>query len=217
MPKAVPYHMSAAQRLISPLMKRPFVRTLILLPEIVTGRRISNKPEDYGAFRPAPVAAIERVAICVSDLSRSMRWYARVPQFRLAGLRRALPDPSDPTASLDLAYFDIGTQREALVLVRRTASDGTVKAPTLKGFFHVAFEMSAGTTAFEFADRMKALGTRVEYGPVAHHSGPGGDGESGGNKAVYVADPDGNWLEFFHGMDSIDAQDNWSKRPAGVA
>ena len=206
MPKTVPYHLSAAQRFVSPLLRRRTIRNLILLPEILSGRRSSNKPEDYRIFKQASVESVQRVVIDVSDLDRSIRWYARVPAFRLAGVRKDVNDPSEPGGRLDLAYFDIGRQPESLVLVRRIASDGTVRVPSLRGFFHVAFQMEDGATAFGFAERMRAIGVPIAYGPVGHHSGPGGDGESGGNKAVYIEDPDGSWLEFFHGMDSVDGQ-----------
>ncbi len=209
MPKKAPYHLSAIQRWTSPILRKPFIRDLILLPEILTGKRASNKPADYRIFQQARVESIERVVIDVADLNRSIQWYARVPQFTLAGMRSNVSDPVEIGARLDLAYFNVGDQCESFVLVQRTAADGSIRAPSLKGFFHVAFQMADGATAFSFAERMRVIGIPIAYGPVAHHGGPGGDGESGGNKAVYIEDPDGTWLEFFHDMDSIKAQDHY--------
>ena len=54
------------------------------------------------------------------------------------------------------------------------------------------------------AARLKALRQRIVYGPVKHNSEPGGDGESGGNVAVYTYDPDGHYVEFFYDMDTIE-------------
>jgi hypothetical protein len=45
----------------------------------------------------------------------------------------------------------------------------------------------------------------IGYEPVTHHSEPGGEGESGDNAAVYVYQPDGHYVEFFHVLDTRDS------------
>ena len=52
---------------------------------------------------------------------------------------------------------------------------------------------------------MKTRGSEPYYGPAKHNnSKPHGDGESGGNVAVYYFTPDYHHIEFCTDMDTID-------------
>ena len=55
----------------APLLKRKWFRELVLAPPTITGRRFSNKTEDYGVFMPSRVARIAQVSIYVQDIARS--------------------------------------------------------------------------------------------------------------------------------------------------
>jgi hypothetical protein len=71
-------------QMFAPLLKRKWIRELVLTPPTLTGRRFSNKTEDYGVFKPSWIAHIGQVSIYVQDIARSRRWYER-----LAGLRHS--------------------------------------------------------------------------------------------------------------------------------
>ena len=89
-------------------------------------------------------------------------------------------------------------------MIQRLNANGKVVLVSNNSHFHFALEMPKGRTSFEMAARLKALRQRIVYGPVKHNSEPGGDGESGGNVAVYTYDPDGHYVEFFYDMDTIE-------------
>jgi len=57
-----------------------------------------------------------------------------------------------------------------------------------------AFER--GRTSFDMAARLDAIRAYIGHESVTYNSEPGGDGESGGNTAVSVYDPDGHYVEF---------------------
>ena len=46
----------------APLLKRKWFRELVLAPPTITGRRFSNKTEDYGVFMPSRVERIAQVS-----------------------------------------------------------------------------------------------------------------------------------------------------------
>ena len=56
-----------------------------------------------------------------------------------------------------------------------------------------------------FAEQQQANGFQLDYGPVRHNSEPPlGDGETGGNVACYLYDPDWHNVEFCGAMDTIE-------------
>ncbi len=55
----------------APLLKRKWFRALVLAPPTLTGRRFSNKTEDYGVFKPSRIARIAQVSIFVQDIARA--------------------------------------------------------------------------------------------------------------------------------------------------
>jgi catechol 2,3-dioxygenase-like lactoylglutathione lyase family enzyme len=203
--------MTRGQTLVSPILKLKPVRELILLGPTLSGRRSSNKTEDYGVFAESRASGLECVSIYVTDLERSRAWYERVLAARHAETVEGLPSPYHPGVTLTCCVMDLAEQPRGLVLIQRLESNGRVAPVSTDGFFHIAFEMAAGRTSFEMAERLRAIGVEIAYGPVTHNSKPGGDGESGGNTAVYVYDPDGHYLEFFHGMDT---KENYRERRA---
>lgn len=194
--------MTKFQSYISPILKSKLVREAILIPNTLSGTRQSNKTEDYGVFEPSLIAHIETIAIYVTDLTISVPWYTEKLGFTLEGITESAPLAAFPGQTVRCAYLNAKNQKNALVLVERTEINGQKIKPSTNSFFHIAFEVEDGRTSFEFAQRLREKGVFISYGPVKHNKD--GDGESGGNVAVYCFDPDQHYLEFFFEMDTIE-------------
>ncbi|GAB4207080.1 MAG: hypothetical protein OHK0022_34870 [Roseiflexaceae bacterium] len=192
------------QSRISPALKLKLVRELILLVPTLSGRRTSNKTEDYGVFKPSRLSHLERVMIYVSDLQRSREWYERVIGATCVEQSGPLPHPTMPGQTIRTITLSLPEQQGSIVLIQRVEANGMVVPVSNNSHFHYALELPQGRTAFEMAARLREMGERIVYGPVKHNSEPGGDGESGGNIAVYTYDPDGHYIEFFYAMDTIE-------------
>ncbi|MEH3117069.1 MAG: VOC family protein [Methylorubrum populi] len=195
-----------AQRL-SPLLKRRWVREAILLWPTLTGRRFSNKAKDYGVFAPSRVERLGQLAIYVRSIDRSRAWYERT-----AGLvhsRTCEPEPHPLKAgwTVRACYMSARDHAECLVLLEEADPQGRVSTPTAMSFFHTAFELAGNGTAdvLAFAQERVKAGQELNYGPVRHDNEPPlGDGETGGNVACYLYDPDWNNVEFCGAMDTIE-------------
>lgn len=196
--------MTPLQSRLSPLLKLKAVRELILLVPTLTGQRTSNKTEDYGVFKPSRLSHLERVMIYVSDLQRSRAWYERVIGATCTAQSGLLPHPTMPGQTIRTVTLSLPAQQGSIVLIQRYEANGAVVPVSNNSHFHFALEMPQGRTSFEMAARLRAMGARLVYGPVKHNSEPGGDGESGGNVAVYTYDPDGHYIECFYDMDTIE-------------
>jgi catechol 2,3-dioxygenase-like lactoylglutathione lyase family enzyme len=196
--------MTPLQSKISPLLKIKLVRELILLPPTLSERRTSNKTEDYGVFKPSRLSHLERVMIYVSDLQRSREWYERLLGATYSGESGPLPHPTMPGQTIRTVTLSLPEQQGSIVLIQRVEANGKVVPVSNNSHFHFALEMPHGRTSFEMAARLREMGARIVYGPVKHNSEPGGDGESGGNVAVYTYDPDGHQIECFYDMDTIE-------------
>lgn len=198
--------LSKFETFISPIFKSKLVRELILLPNTLNGSKQSNKTEDYSVFKTSIVSHIESIAIYVTDLEVSVPWYLEKLGFSLEGITEPSKRKGFPGQTIRCAYLNAKNQKNALVLVERTEQNGKKIPPSTNGFFHIAFEIEAGRTSYEFTQRLKEKGVFVSYGPVKHNRD--GDGESGGNVAVYCLDPDNHYLEFFYDMDTIENYKN---------
>lgn len=196
--------MTPLESKLSPLLKLKLIRELILLPTTLSGRRSSNKTEDYGVFKPSRLSHLERVMIYVTDLTRSRQWYERVIGATFIEQQTALPHPTMPGQTINSVTLSLSSQQGSIVLIQRIEANGKVVPVSNNSHFHIALEMPQGRTSFEMAARLQEHGERIVYGPVKHNSAPGGDGESGGNLAVYTYDPDGHYIEFFYDMDTIE-------------
>ncbi|MFN8531553.1 MAG: VOC family protein [Anaerolineae bacterium] len=192
------------QSTIAPLLKLKIVREAILIVPTLAGRRTSNKTEDYGVFKPSRVSHLERVMIYVTDLQRSRKWYERVIGMTVTDQSGPLPHPLQTAQTIYTLTLSLPEQQGSIVLIQRVEANGKVVPVSSNSHFHFALQMPHGRTSFEMAARLRVLGERIVYGPVKHNSEPGGDGESGGNVAVYTYDPDGHYIEFFHDMDTIE-------------
>lgn len=194
--------MTKLESFISPILKSKIVREALLLPNTLSGTRQSNKTEDYGVFQPSLVSHIETIAIYISDLEISVPWYTEKLSFTLEGITDSDSLAAFPGQTLRCAYLNAKNQKNALVLVERSEINGKKIKPSTNSFFHIAFEVENERSSFEFAQRLRKNGVFISYGPVKHNKD--GDGESGGNVAVYCFDPDNHYLEFFFDMDTIE-------------
>jgi len=173
----------------APLLKRTWFRELVLAPPTITGRRFSNKTEDYGVFMPSRVARIAQVSIYVQDIARSRRWYEK-----LAGLRhsRTCEEEAHPFKEgwrIRCCYMSAAQHEECLVLVEERDPDGKVTVPSGMSFFHTAFELQGNRLedTLAFAAQAKQAGFIPNYGPVRHNGEPPlGDGETGGNVLLFL-------------------------------
>ena len=200
----LPHDMTPFKTFISPLMKQAWIRKLILLPLTVSGRKKSNKTDDYGNFHPSWISSLEQTSLYVTNIEKSMAFYTKVARLQHNRTCEPEPHPFNDDQTLRCCYMDAKDQKDSLILIERQDATGNIVAPSRHQLFHTAFELEDGRTSFEFAEQLKSEGIKISYGPVTHNDvPPHGDGESGGNCALYVYDPDGHYIEFFYDMDTI--------------
>ncbi len=202
-----PNVLSRLKQRLSPLMTRKWMREIILLWPTLTGRRFSNKAEDYGVFRNSSVRHLGQVSIYVRSIDRSRAWYERTAGLRHSRTCLPEPHPLRPGWTLRACYMDARDHRECLALLEERDPQGRLSTPTAMSFFHTAFELAGNDTAavLAFADQRRAAGQTLNYGPARHNSEPPlGDGETGGNVACYLYDPDWNNVEFCGAMDTVE-------------
>ncbi|MEO1435651.1 MAG: VOC family protein [Bacteroidota bacterium] len=190
------------------LMQKQWLRSLILLPSTLSGKRTYNKTEDYGVFRDSKclVSNTEQVALYVSDLEASITWFEAMG-FHHARTEVSEPHPFIEGHTLRCAYLSLSEHPECTVIMEHRDAKGDLVLPTLQDHFHVAYELEGNTLAdtLTYFKQNKQLGIQHHYGPAKHNnSKPYGDGESGGNVAVYYYTPDYHNIEFCADMDCID-------------
>ena len=190
-----------------PLLKKRWFRSLILLGPTLSGKRASNKTEDYGVFKPSLVSQTDQLAIYVSDIAVSRPFYERLLGMRHSRTTNPEPHPTRPGWSVVCCYLSAEDHEECIVLIEQVDADGQRVAPTGKSFFHFALMVKGDCleAVQAFAESARKDGFRTSYGVAKHNSDPPlGDGESGGNVACYFYDPDWNNIEVFGEMDTIE-------------
>ena len=201
----LPHDMDAVKTFVAPLMKKAWVRNLILFPIRLTGEKYSNKTEDYANFRPTMLSTVEQTSLYVTNIEASRAFYEKVGGLTHNRTCEPEPHPFNPKQTLRCCYMDCKEQKESLILIERRDSNGNIIQPTRHQIFHIAFEIEDGYSCMEFGKQLRADGVKISYGPARHNDlPPHGDGESGGNFALYVYDPDHHYIEFFYDMDTID-------------
>lgn len=189
------------------LLKQKWFRDLVLLWPTLTRRRFSNKTEDYGVFKPSRVSHMDQLSIYVRDIAKSRRWYEQVAGMTYSRTAEREPHPFKPGWTIRCCYMNASDHDECLVLVEERNPSGQVSVPSGMSFFHFALEVEGNRLedVVTFAAQQRAAGVPINYGPVRHNSEPPfGDGETGGNVACYLYDPDWNNVEFCGAMDTID-------------
>lgn len=193
---------------ISWIFKKRWVRELILLSKTLTGKRRYNKTEDYGVFRDNSclVSHLEQSSYIVTDLEESKAWFITMG-FTHSRTCAPEPHPDHDGHTVTCTYLNAKDHEECIVLMEHRDQNGEIVVPTIEDVFHAAYELQENTleNAFTYTEEMNAKGVSPYYGPVKHNNSvPHGDGESGGNVAVYYYTPDYHHIEFCTDMDSVD-------------
>jgi len=193
---------------VAAMLKRKWFREMLLLPVTLVGKRTRNKTKDYGVLRNSTciLSSIEQMTFFVMDLSQSTNWL-EVMGFQLSRICPAEPHPFIQGHSLRCAYFNLKEHLECVILIEHRNDKGQLVAPSIKDVFHCAFELDGAELkdTFSFFKQKQQLGIKHYYGPVKHNDvAPHGDGESGGNVAIYYYMPDFHHIEFFTEMDNVD-------------
>jgi catechol 2,3-dioxygenase-like lactoylglutathione lyase family enzyme len=202
-----PNVLTSAQRQAGGLLKQKWVRELILLPSTLSGKRFSNKTEDYGVFKPSLISQLDQLSIYVRSIEKSRFWYEDVAGMTHSRTAEPEPHPYKTGYTIRCCYMSCVDHPESLVLVEERDAQDNVSVPSGMSFFHFALEVTGNQAAdiLAFTERVKQKGYKPHYGPVRHNDVPPmGDGETGGNTAVYVYDPDHNNVEFCATMDTIE-------------
>ncbi|MFK7979988.1 MAG: VOC family protein [Saprospiraceae bacterium] len=198
---------------ISWIFKKRWFRALLLLPKTLSGKRRYNKTEDYGVFRdnPSHLSHLEQSSYIVTDIKESRAWFEKMG---FTHSRTCAPEahPDHEGHTITCCYMNAKEQAECVVLMEHRDKEGKIKVPSIEDVFHNAYELTDNKLAntFKYVEEIKAKGLTPYYGPAKHNnSKPYGDGESGGNVAVYYYAPDYHHLEFCTEMDTVD---NYSGR-----
>ena len=193
---------------IAPVFKKRWLRELILLPTTLNGNRKYNKTEDYGVFRDSKciISNLVQLTYFVSNLEKSIAWFQAMGFMHT---RTCEPEahPFQDKNTLKSAYLSLKEHEECVVLIEQRDTTGNIITPTIQDVFHSAFEIEGNrlVDVFDYWKQNKKLGIQHHYGPVKHNnSKPHGDGESGGNVAVYYYTPDFHDIEFCGDMDNVD-------------
>ena len=123
---------------LTPLLRRKWIRELVLTPPALTGRRFSNKTEDYGVFKPSRVAHIGQASICVQDIARWRQWYQKLAGLRHSRTCEEEAHPFKPGWRIRCCYMSAGEHDECLVLIEERDPEGKVSVPSGMSFFHTS-------------------------------------------------------------------------------
>lgn len=191
-----------------PFIKMKWLREMVLLIPTLNGKRAYNKTEDYGVFQDSKciLSNMEQMTLIVSDLKATKKWLEAMGFFHT---RTCEPEahPFLKGHTLKCAYFSVKNHEESLVIMEHRDGKNQLISPTIQDVFHSAFELEGNRLedTFSYWEQNKKLGIKNYYGPAKHNnSKPHGDGESGGNVAVYYYTPDYHHIEFCGDMDCVD-------------
>lgn len=193
---------------LSWIFKKRWVRELLLLPKTLTGKRRYNKTEDYGVFRDnsCVISHLEQSSYIVTDLEESKDWFITMG-FTHSRTCAPEPHPNHDGHTITCAYLSAREHEECIVLIEHRDATNKIVVPSIEDVFHAAYELKGNRLkdAFNYKEEISAKKVSPYYGPVKHNnSKPHGDGESGGNVAVYYYTPDYHHIEFCTDMDSVD-------------
>jgi len=192
-------------QLISFMMKKKWFRQLVLLPSTLSGKRFSNKTEDYGVFKASKISHLDQISIYVRNIEKSKAWYEDIAGMIHSRTTDVEPHPFREGYTMRCCYMSCTNHEECLVLVEAYDPEGRLFIPSGMSFFHFALELQGNRleNVLAFAEEARKKGYVQNYGPARHNDvPPHGDGETGGNVAVYFYDPDYNNVEFCAAMDT---------------
>jgi catechol 2,3-dioxygenase-like lactoylglutathione lyase family enzyme len=204
MAKITPFQRQAGQ-----LLRFRMVQNLLL----AQGR----KPKLYGpAAHPARVVELVSSSMYVSDLARSRTFYEKVVGLEPGETVGPTPHPFDSGRTITYCALHGRYQPSSLILIEQRDAEGRVIPVGDRGLMHVAFLLEDGQSPYDVARRLRREHIPISYGPIKHYEGPGGDGGSGGNIAVYVHDPDAHMVEIYCCMDPARSLSQGSQSAAGA-
>lgn len=134
------------------------------------------------------------------DLDRMQDFYTRVLGFKVTS--RSGPDAPVPGGSSlflrchkthhEVVFFQAPEEAPSLYSEKQNSME-----EQKVGFQHLAFEVPTRQEWLKALRHVKKCGVEIKYGPLVH--GPEGDGfeEGSGNRAFYITDPDGNYIEIY--------------------
>ncbi len=145
-------------------------------------------------------AKIGHVGFWTRDLDRMQDFYTRVMGFRVTSRsERGAQVPGGACVFLrcDRSHHEVvffQAPDEAASQYPGARNSMTEKK---EGFQHLAFETPNRMEWLKALKHVKSCGVEIKYGPVVH--GPEGDGfyAGSGNRAFYITDPDGNYIEIY--------------------
>jgi len=192
---------------ISKLMKFYWFRELIMMtasaPKDVA--YCDSVPADVQDGRNAKVLGTKNASLFVTDIAKSREFFTKVAGLKELKTGPPVPHPYEPNRTVQVCAMGFAETPD-LFLVRQTDQSGSVIPVSDNGLHHVAFWIESSTHINDFSKALKRKGISLSYGPVKHYPGPGGDGGWGGNRAVYVNDPDGHFIELHNEMDAYGTQ-----------
>jgi catechol 2,3-dioxygenase-like lactoylglutathione lyase family enzyme len=182
------------QRRAGQLLRYKAVQRLLL----ARGR----KPKEYGPpTHPAHAAGVAGCSVYVTDLARSRAFYESVVGLKAEEPQGPSPHPFIDGRTVTTCALHGRQQQNSLILIEQRDAQGHVIPVGERGLMHMAFILEGEHTPYEVAPRLRRQHIPISYGPIKHYEGPGGDGGSGGNIAVYVHDPDAHMVEIYCCMD----------------
>ncbi|MBL7815555.1 MAG: hypothetical protein JNL70_11105, partial [Saprospiraceae bacterium] len=104
-------------QVISPILKQKWVRNLILLQSTLSGKRFSNKTEDYGVFQPSRISHLDQLSIYVKDMAISRKWYEDIAGMTHSRTCETEPHPYKAGFTIKCCYMNAKAHEECLVLV----------------------------------------------------------------------------------------------------
>lgn len=202
-----PNVISPFKQRISFMLRKKWVRELILLPSTITGKRFSNKTADYGVFKPSLISHLDQLSIYVQSIDKSRHWYEDLAGMTTSRITEEEAHPFKNGYTIRCCYMNCINHDECLVFIEERNEKGIITIPSGMSFFHFALEVQGNKfqDVMNFEAQARKKGYKPNYGTVTHNDKPPmGDGETGGNTAVYFYDPDWNNVEFCGTMDTIE-------------
>ena len=202
-----PNVLSPAKQSVGFLLRIKWVRELMLLSSTISRKRFSNKTEDFGVFKPSLISHLDQLSIYVRSIEKSRKWYEELAGMTHSRTCSPEPHPFKSNYTVRCSYMSCTDHPECLVLIEERNEKGEITIPSGMSFFHFALEVKGNSMedVLAFEKNARSKGYKPNYGTVRHNDTPRlGDGETGGNVAVYFYDPDYNNVEFCGAMDTIE-------------
>lgn len=166
--------------------------------------------------RPARLfEGIQHVAIKVSDIERSLRFYTGILGFTVSEIHEPGEHPALPEIGLCFLRCT-GLHHDLNLVFRRGKDPGLEALPKTDqgrtkdlGIHHFALRVRDRAEFDAWVTWLRENGVAIVRGPLVHSpTHPEGDGTWGENRALYFCDPDGHRIEIFCEMAAMDPRTN---------